>query len=107
MTQSRDADRTTTATVGVIGLGIMGSAMAANLVRAGFEVHGYDPVAARRAVLGKAGGRAGRAAAAVLSRSPIVISSLPSAAALHAVAGEVRRKGGIVIETSTLPIEDK
>ena len=30
------------ATVGVIGLGIMGSAMAANLVRAGFRVIGYD-----------------------------------------------------------------
>jgi 3-hydroxyisobutyrate dehydrogenase-like beta-hydroxyacid dehydrogenase len=93
--------------VGVIGLGIMGSAMAANLVRAGFEVQGYDPVAARRAALRKAGGRPARSAAEVLSRALIVISSLPSAAALHAVAGEVRRKGGIIIETSTLPIEDK
>ena len=36
-------------TVGVIGLGIMGSAMAANLVKAGFEVSGYDPVAKARA----------------------------------------------------------
>src|SRR5262245_66387859 len=36
--------------VGVIGLGIMGSAMAANLVRAGYRVVGYDvlPEAARR-----------------------------------------------------------
>ena len=32
-------------TVGVIGVGIMGSAMAANLVRGGFRVVGYDPVA--------------------------------------------------------------
>ena len=31
--------------VGVIGLGIMGSAMSANLVKAGFEVRGYDVVA--------------------------------------------------------------
>ena len=31
--------------VGVIGLGIMGSAMSANLVKAGFEVRGYDIVA--------------------------------------------------------------
>ena len=29
-------------TVGVIGLGIMGSAIAANLVKAGFEVIGTD-----------------------------------------------------------------
>jgi putative dehydrogenase len=35
--------------VGILGLGIMGSAMAANLLRAGFEVIGYDPVAARPA----------------------------------------------------------
>jgi 3-hydroxyisobutyrate dehydrogenase-like beta-hydroxyacid dehydrogenase len=93
--------------VGVIGLGIMGSAMAANLVRAGFAVHGYDPVPAQRAALKKAGGRPARSAAEVLSRAPTVITSLPSAAALHAVAGELRRKGGIVVETSTLPIDDK
>ena len=31
--------------VGVIGLGTMGSAMSANLVKAGFEVRGYDVVA--------------------------------------------------------------
>lgn len=30
------------AKVGMIGLGIMGSAMAANLLQAGFEVIGYD-----------------------------------------------------------------
>jgi len=34
--------------VGVIGLGIMGSAMSANLVKAGFPVFGYDPVARLR-----------------------------------------------------------
>ena len=50
--------------VGMIGLGIMGSAMSANLMRAGFKVVGYDvlPRAARniarrvetwRAVAGK------------------------------------------------------
>src|SRR5205814_3464038 len=42
--------------IGVIGLGIMGSAMAANLAKAGYRVCGYDIVAARRAALRKAGG---------------------------------------------------
>ncbi|MSP97892.1 MAG: NAD(P)-dependent oxidoreductase, partial [Betaproteobacteria bacterium] len=42
--------------VGMLGLGIMGSAMAANLLRAGFTVIGYDPVAACRARHRKAGG---------------------------------------------------
>lgn len=35
--------------VGVIGLGIMGSAISDNLVKVGFSVFGYDTVAARRA----------------------------------------------------------
>ena len=42
--------------VGIVGLGIMGSAMAANLLRAGFTVIGYDPVAACRRRHRNAGG---------------------------------------------------
>src|SRR3989442_5842578 len=85
--------------VGVIGLGIMGSAMAANLARAGFAVYGYDIVASRRA------GTRIRSAGEVASKAPIVITSLPSSYALHEVAPNL--KGAIVIETSTLPIDDK
>ena len=97
-------------TIGVIGLGIMGSAMSANLVKAGFEVLGYDPVAARCRELKRAGGRAARSGRDVATRTPIVITSLPSADALGSVAGEIasaRRHGQIVIETSTLPLEVK
>ena len=43
--------------VGVIGLGAMGGAMSANLVKAGFEVRGYDVVAGKRAALKRAGGK--------------------------------------------------
>ena len=81
--------------VGVIGLGIMGSAMAANLARAGFTVYGYDIVASRRA------GKRCRSVEEVASKAPIVITSLPSSYALHEVAPKLR--GAIVIETSTLP----
>ena len=42
--------------VGMIGMGIMGSAMAANLLRAGFTVVGYDPLTASRRRHRKAGG---------------------------------------------------
>jgi L-threonate 2-dehydrogenase len=91
---------------GVIGLGIMGSAMSANLVKAGFAVHGYDVAPAQRAVLQEAGGHPARSAADVAEKAGIVITSLPSAAALHAVAAEIAAKC-IVVETSTLPIEDK
>ena len=96
--------------VGVIGLGIMGSAISANLVRAGFAVSGTDIAAPRRAALARAGGRALRSAAAVAAEARMLLTSLPSAAALHAVAKELAahaRAGSVVIETSTLGIDDK
>ena len=93
--------------VGVVGLGIMGSAICASLARAGFTVHGYDLLEARRRSLKRAGGFPAGSCSAVFSKAPVVITSLPSAEALHAVAKEAGRKNAIVIETSTLPIEDK
>jgi 3-hydroxyisobutyrate dehydrogenase-like beta-hydroxyacid dehydrogenase len=92
--------------VGVIGLGIMGSAMSGNLVKAGFTVHGYDVLPARVAELKSTGGTAAASAAEVASLCDVVISSLPSAQALHEVAEELKGRC-IVVETSTLPIEDK
>jgi 3-hydroxyisobutyrate dehydrogenase-like beta-hydroxyacid dehydrogenase len=92
--------------VGVIGLGIMGSAMSANLVRAGFRTFGYDPVAAQRKALTKAGGIACRSAAEVAAKAPIVITSLPSPQALRAVVRQIAGRC-IVIETSTLALDDK
>ncbi len=97
-------------TVGVIGLGIMGSAMAANLVRSGFKVVGHDVAAPARRAHARAGGVVARSNADVARRAPIAITSLPSVAALESVAAEVaaaRRRGLIVVETSTLPIEAK
>jgi 3-hydroxyisobutyrate dehydrogenase-like beta-hydroxyacid dehydrogenase len=91
---------------GVIGLGIMGSAMSANLAKAGFAVHGYDIVSSLRSALKNAGGHPAGSAAEVAEKAEIVISSLPSAEALHSVASELTARC-IVIETSTLPLEDK
>jgi len=90
--------------VGVVGLGIMGSAMAASLLRSGFKVHGYDVLADRRAALKKAGGFPCKSVSEVSTKAKIIITSLPSAAALHKVSKQLK---GIVIETSTLPIADK
>jgi 3-hydroxyisobutyrate dehydrogenase-like beta-hydroxyacid dehydrogenase len=93
--------------VGVVGLGIMGSAMAGNLLRAGFAVHGYDIAAPARKALKKAGGIPETSPAALASRVSIIISSLPSASALHSIAKELRGTGSVILETSTLPIDDK
>lgn len=97
-------------TVGMIGLGIMGSAMSANLTKAGYRVVGYDVLAARRRAHARAGGVAARSGREVGERAAIVICSLPSAAALESTAFELAAARGaarIVIETSTLPIVAK
>lgn len=98
------------ATVGMIGLGIMGSAMAANLVKAGHRVVGYDVLASRRRAHARAGGVVAHSARDVAARATIVVCSLPSVEALVETAGELARHPGaarIVIETSTLPIAAK
>jgi putative dehydrogenase len=96
--------------VGVIGLGIMGSAMASNLVKAGFRVLGHDVLPAPRKALAAAGGVAARSAAEVARRTGILITSLPSVAALEAVAADIaaaKTSNLVIIETSTLPLEAK
>jgi L-threonate 2-dehydrogenase len=96
--------------VGVVGLGIMGSAMSTNLVGAGFPVRGYDVLERRRGDLSRAGGRAARSVRDLARGTPVVITSLPSSEALLEVAAELagaKRPGQIVIETSTLPIAIK
>jgi len=103
---SKAAKAATQRGIGVIGLGTMGSAMAANLLKGGFRVHGFDVVAAQREALKTAGGLPGTSAAAVAQVAEVMITSLPSAQALHDVAEELTGKGR-VLETSTLPIEDK
>jgi L-threonate 2-dehydrogenase len=96
--------------VGIMGLGIMGSAMAANLMHAGFPVVGYDPLAAPRRRHRKAGGTLAGRTRDVARAAGILITSLPSAAALSQVVGELLlcgKPGQIIVETSTLPIPVK
>lgn len=95
-------------TVGMIGLGIMGGAMARNLVKAGFRVTGFDVRPEARAALKRAGGTVAGSNTAAAQSAPIVITSLPTVAVLEHVTGELAAsgaKGLIVIETSTMPME--
>jgi 3-hydroxyisobutyrate dehydrogenase-like beta-hydroxyacid dehydrogenase len=104
---------TSSNTVGLVGLGIMGSAMAPNLLAAGFQVIGFDVSAERMKVFVEAGGTPAMSPQAVAEAAPIVITSLPSVSALNAVVlgpqglTSARVSGRILVETSTLPIEDK
>ena len=96
--------------VGMVGLGIMGSAMTASLVKAGFEVVGFDVVPLRRAAHRREGGTVARSCRDAGRRALIIVTSLPSAEALLETAEALAasaRAGQIVIETSTLPIAVK
>ncbi len=96
--------------VGVIGLGIMGSAIAGNLLKAGFAVFGYDPLKAASKRLTGQGGSAEKNTAAVAKQCDFILLSLPSVAALESVAGEIAshgQRGSVVADLSTLPIEAK
>ena len=97
-------------TVGVIGLGIMGGAMAEALLAAGFKVCGYDPSPAAARRLKRAGGRPLASSRAVADSAGILLTSLAQAGALaEAVEGiaSAARRRRILIETSTLPLADK
>jgi len=94
-------------TVGMIGLGIMGSAMSHNLLREGIRVVGYDIAPRRRAEHRRSGGIAARSPRDVARRADVIITSLPSALALAEVAAELAQSAGrgvVVVETSTPPI---
>jgi putative dehydrogenase len=109
-TSKRAATPATRPRVGVIGLGIMGSAMAGNLVKAGFDVFGYDPVAAARASLKRAGGTPCDSATEVARQCRYLVLSLPSVAALEQVGRDLiaaKAKGLVAAETSTLPATAK
>lgn len=96
--------------VGMVGLGIMGSAMSANLLRAGYKVIGYDVLAPRRKELRSAGGRDVLTCRDVGHHAGTIVCSLPSAAALLKTAADLSKSEPspqIVIDTSTLPIDVK
>jgi putative dehydrogenase len=102
--------KSTMPSVGVVGLGIMGSAMAEHLVRAGHAVIGYDVRAARLRGLRKAGGTPARDAREIADRADFILTSLPSTEALAQTIESLAESGRprqVVIETSTLPIEAK
>jgi 3-hydroxyisobutyrate dehydrogenase-like beta-hydroxyacid dehydrogenase len=102
--------------VGMIGLGIMGSAMAINLQASGFAVTGIDVSPAARKKMTPKLSKVGASPGVLVGKTQHIICSLPSVAALMVVCEELAShavkqglpKGSLVVaETSTLPIEDK
>jgi putative dehydrogenase len=97
-------------TVGIVGLGIMGSAIARNLVERGWHVIGFDIDAKRRDELARAGVTIAADVTQVAGETEVVMTSLPGPAAAFDVAREIADSGQpprIVAELSTLKISDK
>lgn len=99
--------------VGIIGLGIMGGAIARNLLDDGAEVIGYDVETAPCEALQRAGGTRASSPMDVANHSDILFTSLPSAQALDQVVNgsegisKAKASGQVVVELSTFRIEEK
>jgi len=97
--------------IGFIGLGNMGGPMAANLLKAGHAVTGFDLSAAALDQLAAAGGKRAASAAAAAGAGEIVITMLPAGPHVRAVyLGEggvlaSARKGSLLIDCSTIDVE--
>ncbi|MGH3760323.1 2-hydroxy-3-oxopropionate reductase [Actinophytocola sp.] len=97
-----------TTTIGFIGLGIMGGPMASNLLRAGFDVIGYDvrPASVERLVA--EGGKAAESVEHATAAADVVITMLPNFPQVEAVAFgasgvlESARAGTLYVDMSTI-----
>jgi 3-hydroxyisobutyrate dehydrogenase len=90
--------------VGVIGLGNIGGAIAANLLADGTPLTVFDLAADRAAALAERGAHAGTSAADVGARSEITLTSLPTPSAFEAAAAEwlgAATEDAILVDLST------
>jgi 3-hydroxyisobutyrate dehydrogenase len=88
--------------IGFVGLGNMGTPMAANLVRAGYEVTGFDV-----AVAAVAGVASAASALEAATDKDTVITMLPDGPIVRAVYGEIApaaRPGTLLIDCSTVDV---
>ena len=79
-------------TVGIVGLGIMGSAIARNLTERGWQVIGFDIDPAKGAELASKVAIA-RNVEAVARDSPVIMTSLPTPGAVDSVAKTIAELG--------------
>ena len=94
--------------IAFIGLGNMGGPMAANLVRAGFNVTGFDLTAESRAAAAADGVIIAASAVEAVSRADITITMLPAGKHVVAVWGEIlaaSKNGALLIDCSTIDVE--
>jgi 3-hydroxyisobutyrate dehydrogenase len=108
------ADNTTTigdiamTTIAFIGLGNMGGPMAANLVKAGHAVTGFDLSDASRAEAASAGVSIAATAQAAVAGANVIVTMLPAGKHVRAVWAEIApaaRTGALIIDSSTIDVD--
>jgi 3-hydroxyisobutyrate dehydrogenase-like beta-hydroxyacid dehydrogenase len=94
--------------VGIVGVGLLGSAVAGVLIDAGYEVFGHDIAAQRMDALKSRGGRSADSPADVARRAEAVFTTLPSLESVEeAIAGsngvlEGARGNTVIVQMSTI-----
>ena len=98
--------------IGVVGLGLMGHAIARRLTETGHAVAGYDIVAEKVAAAATLGVQACRSPTEVAQASGIVLVSVTSTAAVeeavlgkHGIASAGRLEGKVLVDHSTTSID--
>jgi 3-hydroxyisobutyrate dehydrogenase len=94
--------------IGFIGLGNMGGPMAANLVKSGERVHGFDVVAASRETSAADGVQIVGNAQDCVENADIVITMLPAGEHVLSVWNDVvphARQGTLFIDCSTIDVD--
>ena len=101
---STSSQTKTPTAIGIIGLGLMGNALAMRLFQSGFTIYGFDPDAECSAAFQALGGVLAGDANGVLGTCDVVLLSLPS----HREVGYVLREGAgyvragqILLDTTT------
>jgi putative dehydrogenase len=97
-------------TVGIVGLGIMGGAIARSLAERGWRVIGFDIDPAKGTELASAKVDIANSVGALAREAPVIMTSLPTPGAVDSAAKSVADSGApsrIVIELSTLALADK
>lgn len=95
-------------TIGFVGLGTMGRPMAANLVKAGHDVRGFDVVAVARSQAAKAGITVVGSASEAAKDADVLLTMLPKGEHVRSVllgeAGPLTqlKRGAVVIDSSSI-----
>lgn len=98
-----------TRTVAVLGTGIMGAAMARNLLRAGHEVRVWNRTPARAQALAADGATVAGTPAAAVAGAEVVLTMLhdgPAVAEVVRLAAPGLRPGTVWLQTTTVGVDD-